>query len=707
MRTRTTRSSRSWVRTTLIVSAIVVGLLLCSGSTSNVASAATSPSARRSNVQFPSLKDPSRGSLLEDVLSAPSSHNGDEICRPTGQIHDACCDYETVEKRLNTPKFYQTLKELVETNYFRYYKVDLYRDCPFWNENGLCMNKACGVEKASEVSKAQCGTSCSDGADQRAPSSSPLQEEIPEEFRSSRLSSVATADRSEVIFPNDQKKGSSKDASSGLNAPADSCVCRETDFCHWEAEDFSPESTWVDLIKNPERFTGYAGPGANRVWKAIYEENCFGAVPKGSFLEPPRAKSSGGGTGFVDKSSLTGSSSGGAGFGFSPPGLSNLMPSLQAPSDPAANEQCLEKRVFYRVISGLHASISTHICSEYLDQKTGEWSPNLECFVSRIAQHPERLQNVYFNYVLLVRALARAGEYLTSFRLKKGHAIPASEQRTLTLLESLVSQANQCPPTFDEASMFQASNPEAPMLKQQFRDSFRNISSIMDCVGCDKCRLWGKMQVNGLGAAMKILFSFDEEDLVDVEKNPAPLLERSELVALINTLHRFAESLNAVETFRQMYQRDLKGESLATHSNGSKPEQHSDEQQRKTAAKAPAGPQETVEAEPEVLITPKSHSQDERREARSVSNESDRTADEASEADVRRADRELAAGFTALAKDWIRHSISSTSRTLDACRSSLVRCLDWLHAVEGSVKRRGQGIDRSRRGNIDSAKAEL
>ena len=27
---------------------------------------------------------------------------------------------------------------------------------------------------------------------------------------------------------------------------------------------------------------------------------------------------------------------------------------------------CLEKRVFYRVISGLHTSINTHVCAEYL-----------------------------------------------------------------------------------------------------------------------------------------------------------------------------------------------------------------------------------------------------------------------------------------------------------------------------------------------------
>lgn len=33
-------------------------------------------------------------------------------------------------------------------------------------------------------------------------------------------------------------------------------------------------------------------------------------------------------------------------------------------------------------------------------------------------------------------------------------------------------------------------------LKNEFREKFRNISRIMDCVGCDKCKLWGKLQVN-------------------------------------------------------------------------------------------------------------------------------------------------------------------------------------------------------------------
>jgi hypothetical protein len=40
-------------------------------------------------------------------------------------------------------------------------------------------------------------------------------------------------------------------------------------------------------------------------------------------------------------------------------------------------------------------------------------------------------------------------------------------------------------------------------------------SALMDCVGCEKCRLWGKLQVLGLGTALEILFSDDgQENLV-------------------------------------------------------------------------------------------------------------------------------------------------------------------------------------------------
>lgn len=40
-------------------------------------------------------------------------------------------------------------------------------------------------------------------------------------------------------------------------------------------DDNSLDLGYVDLVNNPERYTGYKGPLAWRIWKAIYEENCF------------------------------------------------------------------------------------------------------------------------------------------------------------------------------------------------------------------------------------------------------------------------------------------------------------------------------------------------------------------------------------------------------------------------------------------------
>ena len=217
-----------------------------------------------------------------------------------------------------------------------------------------------------------------------------------------------------------------------------------------------------------------------------------------------------------------------------------------------------------RYSPGLHASISIHICAEYLDQETGEWRPNLACFITRIAEHPERLQNVYFNYVMMLRALTKAAPYLRDFDYTTGDK--AVDAQTRSLVDGLLDQAESCQATFDETSMF--SGPEAKVspalsqiqspclsfkqiLKDEFKTHFRNVSRIMDCVGCDKCRLWGKTQVTGVATGLKLLFSFDEAASSSVKSDFS--LRRSEIVAFMWTIHRFSESLAAVEQFREMW----------------------------------------------------------------------------------------------------------------------------------------------------------
>ena len=52
------------------------------------------------------------------------------------------------------------------------------------------------------------------------------------------------------------------------------------------------------------------------------------------------------------------------------------------------------------------------------------------------------------------------------------------------------------PSHFNESELFRGGK-QARKLKVEFRDHFRNISRIMDCVGCEKCKLWGTLQVGG------------------------------------------------------------------------------------------------------------------------------------------------------------------------------------------------------------------
>ena len=40
----------------------------------------------------------------------------------------------------------------------------------------------------------------------------------------------------------------------------------------------SSRGVYVNLLQNPETFTGYSGPSARRVWQGIQEENCFGGI---------------------------------------------------------------------------------------------------------------------------------------------------------------------------------------------------------------------------------------------------------------------------------------------------------------------------------------------------------------------------------------------------------------------------------------------
>eukprot|EP00579_Thalassiosira_antarctica_P020128 CAMPEP_0201977874 /NCGR_PEP_ID=MMETSP0904-20121228/62063_1 /ASSEMBLY_ACC=CAM_ASM_000553 /TAXON_ID=420261 /ORGANISM="Thalassiosira antarctica, Strain CCMP982" /LENGTH=88 /DNA_ID=CAMNT_0048529383 /DNA_START=60 /DNA_END=323 /DNA_ORIENTATION=+ len=84
-----------------------------------------------------------------------------------------------------------------------------------------------------------------------------------------------------------------------------------------------------------------------------------------------------------------------------------------------------------------------------------------------------------------------------------------------------------CPPTFDEASLFSdsAMGDTAESKRLELKRRFRQLLQIMQCVGCDRCKLWGTLQTLGVGTALRIILDEDEP-------SQATNLSRQEAVAL-------------------------------------------------------------------------------------------------------------------------------------------------------------------------------
>ena len=443
------------------------------------------------------------------TLQIPVAHQlTQKQINPTAIVSDACASYATLDALNNALS--PSLKSITQqTDFFAYYRLNLYEQkCPVkaWDDGtGSCGNIACKVDTLED------------------------EQDIPPIWRMEELSKLEGPKAAHPDKEEQKERGKEKPLQGTLGEDVgESCVveyddeCDERDYCVPEDESVTAKGDYVSLVDNPERFTGYAG---RDVWDAIYRENCFSKdVPISASHVKPDA------------------------FGIFQ-AANDLRGVLQAnaePSELAFDDECLEKRVFHRIISGMHASISTHICADYLNKTTGIWGPNLQCYKDRIAKHPERISNLYFNYAVLLRAVTKLRTYLRNYTFCSGD--PAQDLDTKSKILNLADTAAQKPLFFDEHTMFQDPDIQGSQeLKEDFRNRFRNVSRLMDCVGCDKCRLWGKLQTVGYGTALKILFEYDEH-----KNGENPPLRRTELVALVNTLDRVSSSLTSLNRMRDL-----------------------------------------------------------------------------------------------------------------------------------------------------------
>lgn len=449
-------------------------------------------------------------------------------------MSDACVSYSTLDS-LNSA-LAPSLQSITQTtDFFAYYRLNLFnRVCPFWNDaNSMCGNIACAVNTLDN------------------------EDDIPLIWRAEELGKLEGPKAGHPGRQLQQERGAERPLQGMLGEDVgESCVveyddeCDERDYCLPEDESATAKGDYVSLVDNPERFTGYAGESAHQVWDAIYRENCFSREP-----EIPSNKS---GNSLLYSSGLQAARD-----------LRSIIQANSASMDLPLDDECLEKRVFYRVISGMHASISAHICWDYLNQTTGKWGPNLHCYEGRLGNHPERVSNLYFNYAMVMRAVGKLRTYLKNYTFCAGDLRQNVETKRKVL--RLADEAASGPVIFDESLMFQ--DPSVFGLKEDFRHRFRNVSRMMDCVGCDKCRLWGKLQTVGYGTALKVLFEYDE-----TKNGENPPLRRTELVALINTLDRISNSLTSIGKFRSMIAARESGKPIGE--SESKPQRYSSDEKR-------------------------------------------------------------------------------------------------------------------------------
>lgn len=247
----------------------------------------------------------------------------------------------------------------------------------------------------------------------------------------------------------------------------------------------------------------------------------------------------------------------------------------------------------------------------YFFEESQTWGTNIPLFVRRVGSHRERLNNLYFTFLFVLRAVSKASPHLSAYSYDTGDAAkdaelaalvqqlvhtaqtPAFESAQQILLgarEASVADApvkeilrktieanvpplediQECRTGFDEAQLFQVPTPregvsyatslhENTILQETFRSRFRNITRIMDCVTCDKCRVWGKLQILGLGTSIKLLLTSDGDlaqasaaqlEFQNLRRRGVPqarrapqLLTRQEVIALINTLHQLSVSV--------------------------------------------------------------------------------------------------------------------------------------------------------------------
>ena len=247
-------------------------------------------------------------------------------------------------------------------------------------------------------------------------------------------------------------------------------------------EDIDPkDGTYINLLKNPEGYTGYRGA---HIWNAIFKENCY----------------------------------------------SDSYSSL-----------CVEDKIFSNIFMGWLVNTNFQIGCNFRNRNTNDKYINISYVTTKFLYHKDKIDYLFFLYSLMLKAVNKAIPYLLEYDYSSGNK--TEDQMTLKIIKEIFRYELQNIDLIEDSfkdtieyfeNNFISSNKIPTLIIR-----FRNISSIIDCVTCSKCRMHAKLEVFGIATMLKIMFASSSEEL-------KKFMSRNELVSFINLFAKLSKSVNNV-----------------------------------------------------------------------------------------------------------------------------------------------------------------
>lgn len=384
------------------------------------------------------------------------------------------------------------LERLSDRTFFRIFKIVLDAECPFWAVQRMCSNP-------SGCSVCQCDES-----------------QIPTAYKMKPIEEFV--DRKHLASFHRWSEQDKKPDNFWMKADELKMNSLLSDL----NDERKVKATYVDLKLNRPSYTSYKG---GKVWHQMYQEN-----KKMGCEENDEEK----------------------------------MMMLKNDDDEKLKE-CEEVNNFKKIVSGMQLNIDilsaeyhffkkhdTHdndnINSgndDYVVQKKnnqfdennkykdGHWEYSMDYFRRRVAPYPDRIENLYFTFSVLLKTVCHLAPILQECSCETGDDMGDLTTRA-DLFQFLNQTFTSCQPKYIDQPLFYRKTTEV-------LSTFSTISRILDCVECEKCKLHGKLKMTALQLALRAS-SYDHR---------IASLERNEVTALINALAYFADSIRIIKVFQR------------------------------------------------------------------------------------------------------------------------------------------------------------